>query len=181
MSRPHIPKPLIDLATVPPLLSTNEPDSFAQLTLKVRDPKILQGLIDAPYFSPDLNRGFEKFRKELTEGTIQPLREDTPDRDFWRDVSKPYIGRSWLDVPWYWAETFFYRRILEITRYFQIGAWHEKDPFTHEKDAELIPTAAPARVSRLLKSLSESASSPLPMGEGLGVREIKNQQSKIES
>ncbi|MCC7165111.1 MAG: protein-glutamate O-methyltransferase family protein [Anaerolineae bacterium] len=151
-SRPHLPKPLIDLATVPPLLSTGDPNSFAHNTLKVRDPNILQGLIDAPYFSPDLKRAFKKFHAELLAGTIEPLRENTPDHDFWRDASKPYIGRSWLDVPWYWAETFFYRRILEIVGYFQLGAWHEKDPFFHDKQAELVPTAAPARVATVLES-----------------------------
>lgn len=142
MSRPHIPPPRIDLATLPPLLSTGDPNSFAESTFKVRDPKILEELIAAPQFSPDLKRAFENFKKEILEGTIEPLREDAPDAEFWHALSKPYIGRSWLDVPWYWAETFFYRRILEIVRYFQIGAWHERDPFASQKDAELKKDAA---------------------------------------
>ena len=154
MSRPHISPPRIDLATLPPLISTGDPNSFAEFTLKVRDPKILDELIDAPYFSPDLVRGFKKFRAEILSGVIQPLREDAPDADFWRDISKPYIGRSWLDVPWYWAETFFYRRILEIVGYFQIGAWHERDPFAWQKDAELKPDAAPVRVRGVLQILA---------------------------
>ncbi|HZQ09499.1 MAG TPA: damage-control phosphatase ARMT1 family protein [Anaerolineae bacterium] len=153
MSRPHIPPPRIDLATLPPLLSTGDPNSFAQFTFKVRDPRILQDLEDAPWFSPDLKHAFKKFRLEILESVIQPLREDAPDTEFWQTISKPYIGRSWFDVPWYWAETFFYRRILEIVGYFQMGAWHERDPFAPQKDAELEPEAAPKRVSQLLQSL----------------------------
>lgn len=152
MSRPHIPAPRIDLQTLPPLLATGDAGSFAEFTLKVRDPRIVQDLEEAPYFSPDLKRKFKKLREELAVGAIMPLRQDAPDADFWRDISKPYIGRSWLDVPWYWAETYFYRRILEIIGYFQIGAWHERDPFAPFKDAELAPAAAPQRAASLLQA-----------------------------
>jgi hypothetical protein len=155
MSPPHIPPTRIDLAALPPLLSTGDPGSFAQFTLKVRDPEILDGLIDAPYFSPDLKHAFRKFRAEILDGVIQPLREDAPDADFWRALSKPHVGRSWLDVPWFWAETYFYRRILEIVRYFQFGAWRERDPFAPQKDAELAPDAAPRRVQSLLAHLPD--------------------------
>lgn len=151
MSRPHIPAPRIDLQTLPPLLATGDAGSFAEFTLKVRDPRIVRDLEQQPYFSPDLKHKFKKLREELTGGAILPLREDAPDADFWRQVSKPFIGRTWLDVPWYWAETYFYRRILEIVGYFQIGAWHERDPFAPFKDAELLPGAAPQRVASLLE------------------------------
>lgn len=155
MSRPHLPPPRIDLRTLPPLLSTGDAGSFAKYTLQERDPRILADLEAAPHFSPDLKRGLAKLRVELTDGAIQPLREDAPDVDFWRQLAKPHIGKSWLEVPWYWAETYFYRRILEITRYFQPGAWHERDPFAHLKDAELQPEAAPERVRALLAMLNE--------------------------
>lgn len=153
MSHPHLPPPHIDLATLPPLLSTGDKDSFAEYTLKVRDPRILEDMEVAPYFSPGIKRAFQKFRAEIAKGVIQPLREDAPDTDFWHKISKPYIGRSWLDVPWYWAETFFYRRILEIVGYFKLGAWHERDPFAPLKDAELQSEVAPARVRALLQML----------------------------
>lgn len=152
MSRPQIPPPRIDLATLPPLLATSDVGSFAEFTLKVRDPKILLELADAPQFSPDLKRSFQKLRAELLEGVIQPLRHDAPDVEFWRAVSKPYMGRSWLDVPWYWAEAYFYRRILDIVGYFEIGAWHERDPFAPNKDAELKPQVAPERARALLRA-----------------------------
>lgn len=175
MTRPHIPPPRIDLATLPPLLMTSDPNSFAKATMEVRDIKILDDLAAAPYFSPDIKRGFHNLRDEILQGAIQPLREDTPDADFWRAVSKPYIGGSWLNVPWYWAETYFYRRILEIVHYFQIGAWHERDPFAAQKDTELKPEAAPERVRILCNLLPSPEMASLKdgeaiSGEGQGVR-----------
>jgi hypothetical protein len=142
------------------LLSTGEPGSFAHYTLAARDPKILDELIEKPYFSPDIKYGFRKLRDELTGGNVQPLREDAPDRDFWRKANRPHAGRPWLDVPWYWAETFFYRRILEITGYFQMGAWRERDPFAPQKDAELFPARAPARVAQVLNQVSRNQGTP---------------------
>jgi uncharacterized protein with ATP-grasp and redox domains len=144
------------LATLPPLIATGDPHSFAEFTFKVRDPRILQDLEEAPWFSPDLRSSLAKFRQELLGGVVQPLREDAPDTEFWKSVSKPYIGRSWLDVPWYWAEAYFYRRILEIIGYFQIGAWHERDPFAALKGAELKPEVAPRRVSTLLETFAHA-------------------------
>ena len=70
-----------------------------------------------------------------------------PTAPFWDAVSAPYIGRSWLDVPWYWAEAFFYRRVLEVTRYFQPGPWQARDPFAARKRQEWAPEIAPAAVA----------------------------------
>lgn len=155
MTRPHIPPSRVDAATLPPLLSTRESNSFARFTFEVRDPRILQDLETAPYLSPDLKNAFKKFRAEVLQGVIQPLREDAPDIEFWQEISRAYIGHSWFDVPWYWAESYFYRRILEIVGYFQIGAWHERDPFAPLKNAELQPDVAPKRLSALLQALPD--------------------------
>ncbi len=153
MNPTHIPSPRIDPATLPPLISTGDPGSFARYTLAVRDPRILEELEAAAWFSPGIKRGLRQLREEILQGAIRPLHEDAPDVDFWHKVSQPFLGGSWLNVPWYWAETYLYRRILEIVGYFQIGAWHERDPFAPIKDAELEPEAAPQRVRDLLEVL----------------------------
>jgi uncharacterized protein with ATP-grasp and redox domains len=44
-----------------------------------------------------------------------------------------YRGRTWLELPWYFAEAFFYRRLLEAVRYFQPGPWQRHDPFSLQK------------------------------------------------
>ncbi len=140
-------------AALPPLLLTSEPGSFAQNTLKVRVPGILRETIKLNAFPPHIHAALEELYIELTAGHIRGLRENAPDRAFWDAVSAPYLGKTWLDVPWYWAETFFYRRILEAIRYFQPGIWAGFDPFAAKKQQEWQPDAAPAALTNLLHSL----------------------------
>ncbi len=102
-----------------------------------------------------IRRNIEALHNELTAGAIRGLQEETPDRAFWDAAAAPHIGRSWLDVPWYWAEAFFYRRVLEATRYFQPGPWQGVDPYAAKKQAEWAPDAAPQTVARLLESLPD--------------------------
>jgi uncharacterized protein with ATP-grasp and redox domains len=142
-------------ANLPPLLLTSNPGSFAHNTLKVRVPRILRDTIEANDFPRDVLARLEALHAELVAGEIRPLEEDAPDVAQWNAWSAPHFGRSWLDVPWYWAEAYFYRRLLEATGYFQPGAMNAVDPFATIKRRELAPGAAPAAVSRLLESLAE--------------------------
>lgn len=131
----HIPDPLID--PIPPPLWTSEPSSFARNTFLVRIPRIIDETIAENDFPPYIRTAMQTLHVEITRGKIAPLAEDTPDRNFWNEISRGYIGRSWLDAPWFWAETFFYRRMLEATRYFQRGDWHLVDPYRVKKQMEL--------------------------------------------
>lgn len=148
-----IPTPQVDLATLPPLLLTSDPNSFARNTLRVRIPAILRETIALNDFAPGIRVALEDLYVELTDGRVRGLQEEAPDAGFWQAASAPYIGRSWLDVPWYWAEAFFYRRLLEATRYFQPGRWAGFDPFAAKKRTEWAPEAAPAAAEALLSGL----------------------------
>jgi hypothetical protein len=152
-----IPPFQIDPDTLPPLLLTSEPDSFAYNTFKVRIPAIVEETIQLNSFPDGIRNALEELRTEIVSGHIRALREATADQTFWNQVSKPYIGRSWLDVPWYWAETFFYRRVLEATRYFQAGPRGGFDPYTAKKRTEWQPDAAPQTVNDLLDTLPDDA------------------------
>ncbi len=149
----EIPPLQVDLSTWPPPLLTSEPDSFAQNTFKERIPGIIQETIERNSFPGTIRTELEDLRAEILSGRIRALREMTPDKAFWDAVSRPYIGRDWLDAPWYWAETFFYRRVLEATHYFQPGHWHGFDPYAAKKRTEWEPGAAPRSVDILLREL----------------------------
>ena len=151
----EVPSSFVSAGEVPPPLMTSEPGSFAYNTFKVRIPLIIDEIIAANQFLPEILQGMQALRSEIVGGHIKPLREDAPDKTFWNEVSKPWIGRTWLEVSWYWAETFFYRRVLEATRYFQPGNWHQVDPYTQQKTAELAPAAAPRALSALLRRAPE--------------------------
>lgn len=139
----------------PALLLTSETGSFAHNTLKARVPRILRDTIEANSFPPDILANLEGLYAELTTGVVRPLHEDAADAGEWNRLSAEHFGHSWLDVPWYWAEAYFYRLVLEATGYFQPGPMHEFDPFAITKRREWAPGAAPAAVERVLANLAE--------------------------
>ncbi|MFI5341838.1 MAG: damage-control phosphatase ARMT1 family protein [Candidatus Methylomirabilales bacterium] len=155
MSAFTLPPSQVDLTDLPPAIQTSEPGSFARYTLEERVPAILQETIALNRFPDDIRGALHELHAELTGGVIRELREDASDRAFWNVASAPYIGRNWLDVPWYWAEAYFYRRLLEATRYFQPGPWQGVDPFGPKKATELVPEAAPHSATTLLRGLPD--------------------------
>jgi len=143
-----------DPTAVPLLIMNSDPGSFARRTFEVRIPVILREALDLnPTFDEEIRRNIAALHDELTAGTIRGLIEDAPDRPFWDAAAAPHVGRGWLEAPWYWAEAFFYRRVLEATRYFQPGPWQGVDPYAAKKRAEWAPDAAPQIVAQLLESL----------------------------
>jgi hypothetical protein len=140
-------------AGLPPPLMTSEPGSFARLTIVERKPTIIHRVVEDNGYPPSIVEALEAFRQEIAAEPMQPLREPAPDVDFWNRGWAVYQGRTWLEVPWYFAETFFYRRLLEAVRYFQPGPWERHDPFGKQKRQQ-----EEAAVERLTES--ESAQPP---------------------
>lgn len=156
MSPFEIPPFQINLRTLPPPILTSEPNSFARRTFEIRIPRIIEETIALNSFPGQIRTTLEELRKEILGGKIRGLRETTPDRTFWDHASRPYIGRTWLDVPWYWAEAFFYRRVLEATGYFgspAAGPTTSLDPYAATKQTEWEAQAAPRAVNTILEGL----------------------------
>lgn len=149
----ELPPMLVNPEDLPPVIKTSDPDSFAHDTLKRRIPQMVMETIQLNAFPADIRRALTELHAELTGGLIRGLQEATPDKTFWDEVSRPYLGRTWLEAPWYWAETFCYRRILEATGYFQPGPWQGVDPFQPQKATEWAPHAAPSLVETTLRRL----------------------------
>jgi uncharacterized protein with ATP-grasp and redox domains len=116
---------------------TSEPGSFARATIVERKPQIIARVIaDHAYPSAVVAR-LEAFRDEISSEAVQPLREKVVgEADVWYAEWARYEGHSWLELPWYFAETYFYRRLLEAVAYFQPGPWYEHDPFRVQKEAQ---------------------------------------------
>ncbi len=129
----EVPPLQLDPSTLPSPLMTSEQNSFAYNTFKSRIPVILDEVITLNAFPLDIQRALFDLRTEIVNGTIHGLHEDAPDKGFWDEVSARWYDHTWLQVPWYWAEAFFYRRVLEATRYFQPGDWKEYDPYATKK------------------------------------------------
>ena len=123
---------------------TSDPGSFARATIVERKPQIIRQVIDDNDYPPEIARAVEAFRLEIASQPMQPLREQAADVAGWNQALAAYAGKTWLEVPWYFAETFFYRKLLEATRYFQAGAeqpvlavHHDHDPFKKQKDKQI--------------------------------------------
>lgn len=122
---------------LPDFLMTSEPGSFAQKTILYRKPRIIEGVINDNDYPPSIVERLIRFKKEIASGVIQPLTENAPDTEEWNSVWLKFKGRTWLELPWYFAEAYFYRRLLEAVEYFQPGPLRNRDPFQKLKRKQL--------------------------------------------
>ncbi|MBL1103662.1 protein-glutamate O-methyltransferase family protein [Streptomyces sp. 5-8] len=121
-----------------PVIHGNEPGSFPHSVLAERHPAIIRQVREAFPYGPGQHRALDELLKSCTDGTVGPLPADAPDRDRWHEWGLAgHTGRSWFDVPWLWAESYFYRRLLEAVGWFGPGPWQGIDPFRPFKRAEL--------------------------------------------
>jgi len=115
----------------PPPLMTSE--SFARYTMTHRLPSIVVDVIAENAYPPQVVARLQALRDEILGHAVRPLTEDTFDVTVWNQAWEEYRGRTWLEIPWYFAESYFYRRLLEATCYFQPGEWQGHDPFEARK------------------------------------------------
>jgi hypothetical protein len=149
---------------LPPVWSTADVGSFAQDTVKRRVPEILAGTRRRLGPVPAaVDAALDELDAELRGGRLRALREQTRDRAAWDAAVAPHLGRGWLQIPWYFAESYFYRRVLEATGFFG-GALAGRDPYASHKAEEWVPQEGPRRAAELLAS---APAQPLPRLEAL--------------
>jgi hypothetical protein len=134
--------------TLPPLFSTAEPESFALRSIRDRHAASVLAVIEEtglkePYRSRMLAFRHEAMGRPLTD----PFTRDGWDTSLfhpleladWRKELDPLIGRSWYDLPWYFAEAFFFLALLFAFGYYEeAGPYRLLDPFALLKRRELI-------------------------------------------
>ena len=135
-----MPTPPQSSSHLPPYLMTSDPASFARKTIVERKAQIIARVIADHDYNGVIVARLNAFRGEILHpgggsSTIQPLSETSHNAAFWNTALAAYEGRSWLEVPWYFAETYFYRRLLEATGYF-IPPLEGRDPFAPQKQAQ---------------------------------------------
>ncbi|MFN6558390.1 MAG: damage-control phosphatase ARMT1 family protein [Nostoc sp. ChiSLP01] len=129
----HIPK-----LPVPPPLVGSEIGSFTEFTVTERMPAIARRVIVENNFSSEINTSLENLATELPAGYVRPLGNDNGiDFDAWNTYLESYKNQRWVDISWFFAETYFYRLILDITNYFRPGEWQGIDPFGLQKSQGL--------------------------------------------
>lgn len=126
-------------ATTPdaPPITCDEPGSFAWNVFQVRHPVLIGRILESVPYGGAQRQACAALLEESRHGTVAPLPADARDAAVWEGWGQGTYGRAWPELPFLWAESYFYRRLLEATGYLADGPWHGLDFFAPFKDAEL--------------------------------------------
>jgi hypothetical protein len=127
-----------------PILS-NQEGSFAWGVLAQRHPALIDQVRRAHPYGPRQLARLDALHEEIATGLITALPTTAHDHAIWHAWAADgnggsYVGRSWFDVPFLWAESYFYRRLLDAVDYYGDGPWAAVDPFEPVKSTELAQT-----------------------------------------
>jgi len=125
--------------TYPPSINGTKPGSWSQISVKDRLPAIARRVIEENQFSSQINTSLRQLEEDIPKQPIrQLLDQEAPDHKAWQKFIQPYLGKDWLVVPWFFVETYFFRRIIEAVDYFKL----KQDPFAYQKQQGLEKTKA---------------------------------------
>ena len=125
----------------PPPIRTDKSNAFANNTMRVRLPAIIDETIALnPDYPPDITERLRRLRNDVASGARIDDMELKPagDEEAWSSAlqkQRKIVGGepTWHNTEWFFAETFAYRCLIEAAR------WHEsgRDPFLPKKLEEL--------------------------------------------
>jgi uncharacterized protein with ATP-grasp and redox domains len=107
----------------------------------VRLPEIAKRVLEENDLDDAARSSMTSLVDQIADGAITRLSGHGPEAAAWDSHVAPHLGRSWLEVPWFFAEYYFYRRILDAVRYWDTGL----DPYRVQKQRGLDQAIAPAR------------------------------------
>jgi hypothetical protein len=131
----------------PVIISSASP--FAADVFAKRHPALIERLTGAWPIGPEQKQALADLAQENVDGVIRPLPDSAVDAELWRGWGSDFYGRRWVDVPFLWAESFFYRRLLETVRFFEHGPWQGIDLFAPFKQIELAGEVVSAEIAAL--------------------------------
>jgi hypothetical protein len=133
------------------LIGIGEVGSFGWRVFHERHPVMIERLLSAHPFGPDVREALSALLRESTGGVVEPLEDDAPDHGVWAGWIADQVGRPWAETSFLWAESYFFRKLLAATGFFAPGPWRGVDPFAPMKRAELHNAAT----AETLKALDE--------------------------
>src|SRR5271157_5565242 len=122
---------------LPPFLSTSDPGSFARQTILERKPQIIRQVLADNTYPETVVAALASLGEEIASRPVQPLTGSAADVPDWNREMAGHAGKTWLEIPWYFAETYFYRRLLEAVGYFPPGDAPGHDPFGMQKEEQM--------------------------------------------
>jgi uncharacterized protein with ATP-grasp and redox domains len=143
---------------LPEPLSGSVSGSFAHNTITQRLPKILRQTLTDNEFPPQIMQKFESLLEDIPSASLTEIIDPgSPDVDDWQRYIAPYLGKNWLQAPWFFVEMYFYRRILAATGFHQSGVLGGYDPFIKQK--QLALESASDSISKLGEQLTQALES----------------------
>ena len=137
--------PLPSLPLPPPLRGLEIP-SFTHFSIVVRLPEIARRTLSENQFNAETTARIEQLIAEISDGPIRPLKmPHAPAAKDWDAYASNFTGQNWLQIPWFFAEEYFYQRMLEASGYFEPGEGWQKDPYEYQKGRGLVSTSAEIR------------------------------------
>ncbi len=123
---------------LPDSLRGNETGTFTEDSVVRRLPEIARRTIAENRLDAKQTALVEALATEIGSGTVVSVDEPAADdAATWDKYVAPYLGLRWVDAPWFFVETYFYRRLLAATAYSQPGSRLGTDPFQQQKQKGL--------------------------------------------
>ena len=154
-------------AKLPPLIRTSDPDSFAAFTFRTRLPELLDQIILSNRLEGSQAAGLKRLKARLDSGTVDNCLTAHPylcDQmgseayEVWAREIKRHLGKSWRDLPWYFAESLFFFEVLLGWGYYRPGSLRFRtDPYMPFKEEEMHrPGGALDLSERILSEVTEA-------------------------
>jgi len=144
----------------PAPLRGNEKDTWANDTIIRRLPEIARRVLTENQLTAIARKNIKTLIAEIPHSPLPRIDDGAPDVAAWQSYLAPHFGQNWLDVPWYFAEAYFYRRILGAINYFSADDPHAADPFQFQKSRGLKNNAA--TIQRLSENLTRALADSSP-------------------
>ena len=123
----------------PAPIYTSPDNPFAHDTMIRRVPATIKRIQHVNPDYPDIiQNALEELSHDIqNDDPITMLSPLAPDYAYWHTPVEIRHTESWLNTQWFFAETYFYRRLIECVRWFETG----RDPFLPIKQEEYASDA----------------------------------------
>ncbi len=139
---------------------TGAPGTFARSVLERRHRVIVEQVRSTHPYGPVHLARLADLAASLDGAVSLPDADDErwPDAAAWTAWLAPSRGRTWFELPFLVAESWFYRVLLDGVAFVEPGPWQGVDPFAGLKTRELAalpsaPSAPPSRDALLAASV----------------------------
>ncbi|GAA3390252.1 damage-control phosphatase ARMT1 family protein [Cryptosporangium minutisporangium] len=143
--------------TLAPEIDSRDPASFPWSVFHHRHPVLIERVANALPRPSAQRDALDALLVESTSGVVTAPDVESLRHEPWPWWRPEYRGVPWGETPFLWAESYFYRRILDAVDYFVPGPWRGIDPYAPTKAAEL----AGHPVDEELAALDDLATRPL--------------------